>query len=108
MLSNVRSIAFVTGMVALVSTSQVFAQDTLAVGKKVFAETAAPACAVCHALKNAGAEGAIGPNLDELKPDASRVEMAVRNGIGQMPAFQNLSDDQIKAVAQYVSSVAGK
>lgn len=108
MLSNVRSIAFATGMIALVCTSQVFSQDKLAVGKKVFTETAAPACAVCHALKDAGAEGAIGPNLDELKPDASRVEIAVRNGIGQMPAFQNLSDDQIKAVAQYVSSVAGK
>ncbi|MBZ2206596.1 SorU family sulfite dehydrogenase c-type cytochrome subunit [Massilia soli] len=90
--------------------SPAFAQDKLEAGRTLFNKTAVPACAVCHALKNAGAEGAIGPSLDELKPDATRVEKAVRNGIGQMPAFKNLTDEQIKLLGQYVATVtaAGK
>jgi mono/diheme cytochrome c family protein len=51
----------------------------------------------------------VGPNLDQLKPAASLVEHQVTNGGGGMPAFKGtLSPAQIKAVAQYVSSVAGK
>ena len=42
-------------------------------GKVLFGQGAVPACALCHALKDAGAEGAVGPSLDELKPDAKRV-----------------------------------
>ena len=42
-------------------------------GKQLFTSAAVPACAVCHTLKDAGAEGAIGPVLDELQPDAARV-----------------------------------
>ncbi len=85
-----------------------FAQSNPAEGKKLFTQVAAPACAVCHTLRHAGATGEIGPNLDELKPDASQVEKAVRNGIGQMPAFKNLSDAEIAALAKYVAAVAGK
>lgn len=66
----------------------------------LFSKTAISACAVCHSLKDAGAEGAIGPSLDELKPDATRVEKAVRNGIGQMPAFKNLTDEQIRTLSE--------
>jgi mono/diheme cytochrome c family protein len=51
----------------------------------------------------------VGPNLDQLKPAASLVEHQVTNGGGGMPSFKaTLSTAQIKAVAQYVSSVAGK
>ena len=75
----------------------------MALGKKLF-NTATPACAVCHTLKDAGAEGAIGPVLDELQPDADRVTRAMRNGIGSMPSFKGtLSDAEIAAVALYVS-----
>lgn len=75
----------------------------MALGKKLFT-TATPACAVCHTLKDAGAEGAIGPVLDELQPDADRVTRAMRNGIGSMPSFKGtLSDAEIAAVALYVS-----
>ncbi len=81
---------------------------TLEAGKKIFTRTAQPACTICHTFKHAGASGEIGPSLDELKPDAARVEKAVRNGIGQMPAFSNLSDADIRLVAKYVSSVAGQ
>jgi mono/diheme cytochrome c family protein len=65
-------------------------------------------CGGCHTLAAAGTTGAVGPNLDELMPAAARVEAQVRNGGGGMPAFEGrLSDDQIAAVADYVSSAAG-
>jgi cytochrome c6 len=71
-------------------------------GKRLFTTGAQPPCALCHALKDAGAQGAIGPSLDELKPDAARVAKAVRTGTGQMPAFTTLSDAQVQAIARYV------
>lgn len=75
----------------------------MALGKKLFAN-ATPACAVCHTLKDAGSEGAIGPVLDELQPDAGRVARAMRDGIGSMPSFKStLSEAEIAAVALYVS-----
>jgi cytochrome c6 len=74
-------------------------------GKAVFTAN----CGTCHTLKDAGTKGTVGPNLDQLKPSESRAENQVRHGGGVMPAFQGkLSDAQIKAVATYVSSVAGK
>jgi cbb3-type cytochrome c oxidase subunit III len=74
-------------------------------GKAVFTSN----CASCHTLKDAGTTGTVGPNLDQLKPSEARVEKQVRNGGAVMPAFQGkLSDAQIKAVAAYVSRVAGK
>lgn len=79
----------------------------LAEGKLLFTQKAVPACAVCHTLKDAGAEGAIGPVLDELKPDAERVAKAVKNGLGQMPAYTSLSDAQVQAVARYVAKASG-
>lgn len=70
-------------------------------GRKLFGAVT-PACALCHTLKDAGATGAVGPSLDELKPDAERVAKALRNGIGQMPAFPHLSEAQVQAIARYV------
>jgi cytochrome c6 len=78
------------------------------IGRQLFITGAQPACALCHTLKDAGAEGAIGPSLDELKPDAARVAKAVKNGIGQMPAFSSLTDAQIEAIARYVAEAAGR
>ena len=61
-------------------------------------------CATCHSLDDANSNGNIGPNLNEIKPDISRVLMAVTNGIGVMPAYQGqLSDEEINAVATYVA-----
>ncbi len=80
------------------------AQNLMDDGKKLFTQTAVPACAVCHTLKHAGATGEIGPVLDELKPDATRVEKVIRNGLGQMPAYSTLSDAQIRLLAQYVAA----
>jgi mono/diheme cytochrome c family protein len=77
-----------------------------AAGKQVFASAG---CGGCHTLKDAGASGNVGPNLDQLKPSEARVATQVRNGGSVMPAFKDkLSDAQITAVAKYVSSVAGK
>ncbi len=79
----------------------------MALGKKLFT-TAVPACAVCHTLKDAGAEGAVGPVLDELKPDAARVTKALRDGLGNMPSYKaTLSEAQIAALALYVSRASG-
>ncbi|SFC49654.1 sulfite dehydrogenase (cytochrome) subunit SorB [Polaromonas sp. OV174] len=76
-------------------------------GKKLFA-TSVPACAICHTLKDAGAEGAVGPVLDELKPNSARVSKALRDGIGSMPSFKaTLSEAQIAALAHYVSRASG-
>ena len=84
------------------------AQARLALGRQVFLQSAVPACALCHALRDAGAEGAVGPVLDDIRPDATRVGRAVRLGIGQMPAFAGkLSDAQIEAVAHYVATATG-
>jgi mono/diheme cytochrome c family protein len=75
-------------------------------GKQVF-ETAG--CSGCHTLKDAGATGNVGPNLDDLKPSKATVAHQVEVGGGAMPSFKGkLSDAQIQAVAAYVSSVAGK
>lgn len=83
------------------------AQSSLAAeGKTVFTTN----CGSCHTLKSAGTTGTVGPNLDELEPDLATVEHQVVNGGGPMPAFGNegiLNAKEIKAVATYVSSVAG-
>lgn len=89
------------------SASTANAQATDERGKELFLKGATPPCALCHALAAAGAVGAIGPSLDELKPDAERVAKAVKNGIGQMPAFSTLSEQDIQAIAQYVARTSG-
>ena len=66
-------------------------------------------CANCHALAAAGANGRVGPNLDQVMPDAALVERQVTSGGGGMPSFKGtLSAAQIKALAGYVASNAGK
>ncbi len=75
-------------------------------GKKVFASAG---CGSCHTLKAAGATGNIGPNLDTLKPAEPIVERQVTNGGASMPPFKGqLSPAEIKAVAKFVASSAGK
>jgi cbb3-type cytochrome c oxidase subunit III len=74
-------------------------------GKSIFKSQ----CASCHTLKDAGTTGTVGPNLDQLKPPFAIVQHQVTNGGAVMPAFKGkLTDAQIRAVARYVSSVAGK
>ena len=74
-------------------------------GKSIFQAN----CAACHTLADAGTHGNVGPNLDQVKPTKEKVATQVTNGGGAMPAFKGtLDEQQISAVADYVSSVAGK
>ena len=75
-------------------------------GKQVFASAG---CTGCHTLAEAGSNGNVGPNLDDAKPPKALVVDRVTNGKGAMPSFKGqLSDAEIQAVADYVSSAAGK
>lgn len=72
-------------------------------GRMLFRERAQPSCATCHALAEAEATGAVGPDLDELGPSLEQVRAAVQNGVGAMPSFtQLLTPEEIEDVAAYV------
>ena len=74
-------------------------------GKSIFQAN----CASCHTLADAGTTGTVGPNLDDVKPTREKVATQVTNGGGAMPSFKGtLDEQQIQAVADYVSSAAGK
>ena len=71
-------------------------------GKTIFLEQGN--CAMCHILTDAKSSVQIGPNLNQLKPDMTRVIYAVTNGIGVMPPYEGqLTIQEIEAVAHYVS-----
>jgi cytochrome c6 len=76
-------------------------------GKGLFRQS----CWSCHTLKAAGAQGVTGPNLDEIgEVSQQRVESAIRiggTGTGRMPP-QLQTGDNAKAIAYYVSQVAGR
>jgi mono/diheme cytochrome c family protein len=73
-------------------------------GKSIFTAN----CGTCHTLADAGTSGTIGPNLDESKPSKQLAVERVTNGMGAMPSFEGqLSEAEINAVAEYVSSAAG-
>ena len=79
----------------------------LARGKALFS-TVQPACALCHTLKAAASSGQVGPNLDELQPDADRVLRAVREGLGVMPSFEGqLTEQDMRALAAFVAHSSG-
>jgi len=75
-------------------------------GKQIFSQS----CGTCHTLADAGTSGSVGPVLDDLAPDKARVQNAIENGgagTGAMPA-NIVTGAEAEAVAEYVSSVAGK
>lgn len=78
-------------------------------GRKVFNQIAQPPCQLCHTLRAAGAEGKVGPSLDELQPALDQVLTAVRGGVGVMPPYgDKLTPGQIEAVSRFVAESAGK
>ena len=84
---------------------QVNADELFNKGKEVFLE--AGNCAACHTLLDAGSIAEIGPNLNQIRPQVQTILMSVRNGIGVMPAMEGiLTDEEIEAVAHYVSIAA--
>ena len=68
-------------------------------------------CANCHTLKAANAAGAIGPNLDDLRPPKALVLNAIKNGRangnGQMAAELYTGQDA-EDVANFVAKAVGQ
>jgi len=83
------------------------ASGELARGKTLFRQT----CASCHSLAAVNARGITGPNLDRIgQVTPQRVLNAIRiggTGQGRMPPGL-LQGKDAQAVAEYVSSVAGR
>jgi mono/diheme cytochrome c family protein len=80
-------------------------RQAAAQGRQVITQNGAS----CHTLGDANATGSVGPNLDQSRPDEQAVQRKVEVGGGGMPAFRGqLPEEQIRAVSQYVSSVAGR
>lgn len=88
-------------------------------GKTIF--TTEANCASCHTLKDAGATGTVGPNLDEVVPALSKPEIQqsiedpnakITDGFSPdiMPGNfkETLGDNGVKAVVDYLKEVAGK
>lgn len=76
-------------------------------GRSIFMGKAQPNCSICHSLSDAGSVGAIGPNLNALKPTAEQVFAAVSQGVGAMPAYETqLSQAEMRALAAYVAEAA--
>jgi cytochrome c oxidase subunit 2 len=86
-----------------------------ALGASVFTNAG---CAGCHTLAAAGAAGNIGPDLDSVLPGQSAE--AIRESLvdpgavisegfsGGMPPFDNLSDEELDALVEYlITSVEG-
>ena len=72
-------------------------------------------CGGCHTLAAAGVvgnideQGSVAPDLDEAKASYDEIVEVVTNGRGAMPSFEGeLTPKDIRDVAAYVSSVAGK
>jgi len=90
-------------------------------GKTLFTDAAEPqACGSCHTLADAGTTGTTGPNLDEVVPDLSEAHIKesienpdadITEGFqgGLMPRYgDTLSAEQVDALVEYLTEVAGK
>ena len=78
---------------------------SVAAGKAVYDSAG---CGGCHVLAAAGSEGKVGPNLDDAKPDASRVVAVVTDGKGVLPSYRDrLTAKQIEHLAAFVAADAG-
>jgi mono/diheme cytochrome c family protein len=103
------STALLMSLCLMLAAPAASAGDDVSRGREIFTEIAAPQCGICHTLADAGSEGEIGPNLDDLKPSEDQVRRAVTDGIEAMPSYRDsLEQDDIAAVARYVASIAGQ
>jgi mono/diheme cytochrome c family protein len=74
-------------------------------GKELFASNG---CGSCHTLADAGASGAVGPNLDEAKSGFELAVTRLTKGQGGMPAFgEQLEPQQLADLAQYIVESTG-
>lgn len=72
-------------------------------GADVFAGT----CASCHAADGKGTD-MVAPNIAEYNPTlvANVMKHGKKGAIGQMPAFNNLTPAQVKALGAYITSLS--
>lgn len=64
----------------------------------------ASTCGSCHVLERAGTSGTVGPELTGTQLGVEAIAQQIREGGGGMPAFEDeLSDEQIQALAEYVA-----
>jgi mono/diheme cytochrome c family protein len=78
-------------------------------GETIFAENG---CGGCHTYAPAGSSGTTGPSLDDSDVTFEQAVQQITNGGGGMPPFEgDLSQEEIDAVARFVteggSSAAG-
>ena len=75
-------------------------------GQELFARR----CGMCHTLEASNSVAQVGPNLDEMAPNAKFVLSAIDNGVsrgnGQMPADIYTGEDA-EDVAEYVAKSVG-
>ena len=84
-----------------------YSDEKFELGKDIFLN--AGNCSACHSLNDAGSVANVGPNLNDIRPDIGRVIISVTNGAGVMPSYLGiLSQDEIEAVAYYVSEASMK
>jgi mono/diheme cytochrome c family protein len=75
-------------------------------GASIFASAG---CGSCHTLAAASATGTVGPDLDASQPSVELAIERVTKGMGAMPPFEGqLSEDEIRAVAEFVAENAGR
>lgn len=91
-----------TAAIVVAKPSLVLSDQALQ-GKNIFSAKAQPGCGVCHSLKDANAQGVVGPSFDTLKPSLTQLRSAIRQGVGAMPAYGGqLSNEEVEALAAYV------
>lgn len=101
-----RAVAAITAVLALAAGCGGDDEPTAADGREVWNKAQ---CGSCHTLSDAGATGTVGANLDQARPVEQNVYSMVTFGRGQMPSFEDqLSEAERRAVAKYVSAVAGR
>jgi mono/diheme cytochrome c family protein len=67
------------------------------------------ACGSCHALSDAGTSGTVGPNLDDAQPALDEAIEQIANGGNGMPPFKDqLSEAEIRSLAQYIVDVPAR
>ena len=59
------------------------------------------ACASCHGDSGEGRPGLGDPIAPDLTPVQAR--SVIRNGMGAMPGFPDLPDDQVEAIVDYIT-----
>ncbi len=92
--------AYVAAVAGLpVEGGQEGGEEAAASAKQVFTGN----CGGCHTLADAGTSATVGPNLDETQMTRQEAIVQIRDGGGGMPPFKDqLTDEQISSLAEYI------